>query len=71
MEIRADQGRVDESDLQLAGIPSLTKETLQCNDDDEGHYDSDDTDSLLSQPGSDHSDLSLDVLDMNDDFNST
>lgn len=69
MEIRADEGRIDECDLQLAGITNLTKELLQLNDDDEGHYDSDDTDSLLSQPGSDRSDFSLDILDINDEFN--
>lgn len=69
LEIRADEGRVDEGDLQLAGIGNLTKDLLQQNDNDEGHYDSDDTDSLLSQPGSDRSDQSLDILDINDDFN--
>lgn len=68
MEIRAEEGRVNESDLQVAGVSNLTKGSLQMNDDDEGHYDSDDTDSLLSQPGSDHSDLSLDIVDMTDDF---
>lgn len=69
MEIRADEGRVDKGDLQLAGIAGLTEESLQSNDGVDRHYDSDDTDSLLSQPGSDHSDRSLDILDEDDDFN--
>lgn len=69
LEIRADEGRVDEGDLQSAGIGNLTKDSLQSNDNDDGHYDSDDTDSLLSQPGSHRSDQSLDILDINDDFN--
>lgn len=68
LEIRADEGRVDEADLQSAGIVNLTKGALHPNEGEDGHYDSDDTDSLLSQPGSDHSDQSLDVLDINDDF---
>lgn len=52
LETRAHEGRIDEEDLKLAGIGRLTQETLHI--DEQGNYDSDDTDSLLSQPRSDN-----------------
>lgn len=63
--IRADEGRIDDLDLQLAG---LTKDSLPFNEIEKKHYDSDDTDSMVSQPGSYHSDHSFDTLDLTKDF---
>lgn len=63
------------SDWKLGPIKAICSlshkavSALHSNHDEDGHYDSDDTYSLLSQPGSDHSDQSLDLSDINDDFN--
>lgn len=55
LETRANEGRINEEDLKLAGIGLLSKETL--NIKEEGNYDSDDADSTLSQPCSDNTSI--------------
>lgn len=49
MEVRADEGRVDEEDLQIAGLSS---KFIADKNGDENRYDSDNDDSMMSQPSS-------------------
>lgn len=67
LEIRADEGRVKAEDLKLAGIDKIIADTMES----EHHkYDSDDSDSMLSQPASNtHSyDFDDDEFPDDDDF---
>lgn len=63
LEIRADEGRIDDNDLKLAGIGKL--ESLHIKEN--GNYDSDDSDSLLSQPCSDNTSSNYSVNTDNDE----
>lgn len=50
LEIRADEGRVNTEDLQLAGVNQLLEDITKADH----KYNSDDSDSMLSQPASDN-----------------